>query len=127
MPKLLSHQFLATISYLRVWRVRRAMHWIVCAIVMLPTISPAWADQVERGRALAERLCAECHLNPGQGEKQGEMGIPGFVAVAKRPNQTIDNIVRWLQSAPPMMPDHHLTRDEMEVLADFIMSLRGGQ
>ncbi|MGE0382160.1 MAG: cytochrome c [Hyphomicrobium sp.] len=94
---------------------------------MPPTISAAWADQVERGRALAERLCAECHLNPGQGEKQGEMGIPGFVAVAKRPNQTIDNIVRWLQSAPPMMPDHHLTRDEMEVLADFIMSLRGGQ
>jgi len=103
------------------------MHWIVCAIAMLPTMSAAWADQVERGRALAERLCAECHLNPGQGEKQGEMGIPGFVAVAKRPNQTIDKIVGWLQSAPPMMPDHHLTRDEMEVLADFIMSLRGGQ
>jgi mono/diheme cytochrome c family protein len=82
------------------------------------------ADEAARGRELAERLCATCHLNPGQGEKTGPAGIPGFQAVARRPNQTREAIVRWLQSVPSVMPNHHLTQDEMEDLAQFILSLR---
>ena len=82
------------------------------------------ADDAARGRALAERLCATCHLNPGQGEKTGPAGIPGFRAVARRPNQTREAIVSWLQSVPTVMPNHHLTQDEMEDLAQFILSLR---
>ncbi|MEW5964903.1 MAG: cytochrome c [Pseudomonadota bacterium] len=84
----------------------------------------AHADDVERGRALAEKLCAVCHLNPGQGEKTGVDEVPGFVAVAKRKSQTFRGIVDWLKSVPPMMPDHHLTQDEMFALAAFILSLR---
>ncbi len=79
---------------------------------------------VAKGRKLANTLCAQCHLNEGQGEKQGPMGVPGFVAVANRPDQTYGGIVRWLKAVPPMMPDHHLTLDEIDQLAAFIMSLR---
>jgi len=32
----------------------------------------------------------------------------------------------WLRSIPPMMPNHHLSQDEMVSLAQFIMSLRDG-
>ncbi len=77
-----------------------------------------------KGAELAHALCAECHLNEGQGEKQGEMGIPGFVAVANRPSQTFDGILAWLKSVPPVMPNHHLTQDEMYALAAYIVSLR---
>lgn len=80
-------------------------------------------DEAALGRTLAERLCARCHLNPGQGEKNGPDGVPGFRAVAKRPHQTFEGVVEWLESKPPMMPDHHLTRDEVFRLAAFIMSL----
>ncbi len=52
------------------------------------------------------------------------MGIPGFGAVANRHGQTQEGIVIWLNSAPPMMPDHKLTQDEMFALAAYIMSLR---
>ena len=81
-------------------------------------------DDVAKGRQLATSLCAQCHLNEGQGEKQGPMGVPGFAAVANRPDQTFGGIVRWLKAVPPMMPDHHLTLDEIDHLAAFIMSLR---
>jgi len=81
-------------------------------------------DDIAKGRQLAQALCAQCHLNEGQGEKQGPMGVPGFVAVANRPDQTFYGIVRWLKAVPPMMPNHHLTQDEMFALAAFIMSLR---
>ena len=93
--------------------------WVAAA----PSPVPA-GDEVAKGRQLAAALCAQCHLNEGQGEKQGPMGVPGFVAVANRPDQTLDGIVAWLKSVPPMMPNHNLTQDEMFALAAYIMSLR---
>jgi mono/diheme cytochrome c family protein len=89
----------------------------------------AWAgaDDVAEGQKLAQTLCADCHLNPGQGEKVGRAGIPGFRAVANRPGQSIEGIVGWLKIAPPMMPNHHLSQEEMFRLAAFILSLREGE
>ncbi len=92
--------------------------------LLLLTPLVAADDEVRKGRDLATRMCAMCHMNPGQGEKLGPEGVPGFAAIANRPDQTAEGIVRWLQSAPPMMPDHKLSRDEAYALAEFILSLR---
>jgi mono/diheme cytochrome c family protein len=105
------------------------MMWFVRAIVPLGMLGFAGTaadagDAAAKGRALAERLCATCHLGPGQGEKHAPGEIPGFNAVARRPGQTVEAIMDWLRSIPPMMPNHHLSQDEMEELAKFIMSLR---
>jgi mono/diheme cytochrome c family protein len=85
----------------------------------------AQSDDIAQGRALAERLCVKCHLNPGQGEKSGPGSIPGFRAVAGRPGQSLHGVVGWLKGIPPMMPNHRLTQDEMFLLAQYILSLRG--
>ena len=96
---------------------------IVAAALWLTAGAALAANEIETGRALAERLCARGHMGPGQGEKHGVNDIPGFVAVAQRRNQTAEGIVAWLRSIPPMMPNHHLTQDEMHSLAAFIMTL----
>jgi mono/diheme cytochrome c family protein len=94
-------------------------------ISVLVIAKPAGAvDGADKGRELAERLCAWCHMAPGQGEKQGTNEIPGFAAVARRRNQSHKGIVDWLGSIPPMMPNHRLSQDEMHVLAAYIMTLR---
>jgi len=104
--------------------MRHPIFAAVGVVLNLAAALPAAADDVAKGAELARALCAECHLNKGQGEKQGAMGIPGFVAVANRPSQTFDGILIWLKSVPPVMPNHHLTQDEMFALAAYIMSLR---
>jgi mono/diheme cytochrome c family protein len=96
---------------------------LTCAGVLLAGW-PAAASEVDKGRQLAEALCARCHMAAGQGEKQGASGVPGFRAVANRAGYTQADIVAWLRSVPPMMPNHHLTQDETTALAAFIMSLR---
>ena len=97
------------------------------SLTLLASSGNAEPGAVTKGRELAERLCATCHMNPGQGEKIGRAGIPGFGAIADRPGQSFEGVVTWLKSAPPMMPNHHLSQDEMFKLADFIMSLRKEQ
>jgi mono/diheme cytochrome c family protein len=95
----------------------------LAAIAAATTPSGA-EDAAAKGRVLAQRLCATCHMGPGQGEKRAQGEIPGFYAVARRPGQTVDAIMDWLRSVPPMMPNHHLSQDEMQELAEFIMSLK---
>ena len=94
-------------------------------LLSLIPLAATKADEVEKGRALAERLCASCHMQPDQGEKRGPSGLPGFSAIASRSGQTHEAIVKWLRSRPSIMPDHHLTWDEADSLAEFIMSLKG--
>jgi mono/diheme cytochrome c family protein len=96
------------------------------ALLSLSAVPANAADEVAKGRELAQRLCATCHMAPGQGEKKSRAEIPGFYAIARRPNQTEQGIIEWLRSVPPMMPNHHLSQDEMVSLAEFIMSLRDG-
>ncbi|MFN3744366.1 MAG: c-type cytochrome [Hyphomicrobiaceae bacterium] len=96
---------------------------VAALMLWLGALSAGASDDIEKGRALAERLCAHCHMVPGQGEKQAANEIPGFAAVARRRNQKPEGIVLWLRSIPPMMPNHHLSQDEMYALAAFIMTL----
>ena len=93
-------------------------------LICLAPLAHASPEDVSKGAELAKALCAECHLNPGQGEKRGPMGVPGFTAVANRPLQTVEGVVGWLRSVPAMMPNHWLTQDEIDALAAYIMSLR---
>lgn len=94
-------------------------------LIFTPSIATTQESRlVVEGLRLANGLCAKCHMNAGQGEKQGPTSIPSFRAVANRPRQSFPDIVRWLKSVPPMMPDHRLAINEIDALAAFIMSLR---
>ncbi|WP_334147071.1 c-type cytochrome [Hyphomicrobium sp.] len=110
-------------SLLALVAVLLGMPVVACAADDVTT-NDVTADDVARGKALAERLCATCHLGPGQGEKRSPSEIPGFRAVAKRPGQSLHGIVGWLKGVPPMMPNHRLTQDEMFLIATYILSLK---
>jgi len=96
----------------------------IALVVGSPTLSAGEAERIAAGRELAESLCAACHMRGNAAEKAAPGTVPAFRAIARRPGQTEDGIVAWLRSTPPMMPNHHLTYDEADKLAAFILSLR---
>ncbi len=85
---------------------------------------PASCQDSDKGRALTQSLCANCHIGVRPGDQIGRSGVPTFSAIANRPEQTFEGVVRWLRSVPSVMPKHHLTQDEILDLAAFVMSLR---
>jgi cytochrome c len=107
-------------------RLYRSLSIILIAAAVPGSAALAGADDIEKGRELAGRLCASRHMQPGQGEKSDHSQIPSFRAVANRPGQSVDGIASWLKIAPPTMPNHHLSQEEKRLLANFIMSLRSG-
>ena len=48
------------------------------SLLVLLVAGVASAQDQEKGRALAVNLCAHCHMNEGQGEKQTPMGGAGL-------------------------------------------------
>ena len=100
--------------------MRRAL--IGVAVLIALGSSEAGAQDAERGRALAERWCADCHVvAPEQGG--GDIG-PAFGTVANRKGQTLGGIMAWLFEPHPPMPDLLLSPAEFRDLAAYIMSLR---
>jgi hypothetical protein len=74
---------------------------------------PASCQDADKGRALMQSLCAKCHIGARPSDQIGRSGVPTFPAIANRPDQTFEGVVRWLQSVPSVMPNHHLTQDEI--------------
>lgn len=99
-------------------KVGAVIFWVVASV------QPCMANLVGEGQLLAKRLCASCHMNEGQGEKSGSMGVPSFQAMANRRNQNHGHIVKWLRTKQSVMPDHKVTWHEADALAAYIMSLR---
>jgi cytochrome c len=109
---------------IRPWCGGAAITTAASLLVASAAAAPAADERIETGRDLATRMCAVCHMNPGQGEKSGPMGVPSFTAIANRRAEDHARIVEWLRSRPAIMPDHNVTWAEADALAAFIMSLR---
>jgi len=96
-------------------------------VVLLATALPARAQETgdaAAGRRIAETWCSTCHV-VGPSVKQGvSNGAPPFPAVAQMKSTTPMSLRVFLQTPHARMPDLHLTRDEIDDLSAYILSLR---
>jgi mono/diheme cytochrome c family protein len=95
----------------------------LCQLIAIA--SPAWAEAGDsaRGRALAERYCARCHsIAPGR--TGGEPGIPSFMRMAADPEQTRASLRQFITLPHFEMPPPVLTREEVDDVIAYILSLR---
>ncbi len=105
------------------------MKRISFAIVLLIAVtSRAGAQQpgdLQKGEALAQSVCAQCHAVHG-----GQMGspdpmAPSFSNVAKWPGMTEMALRAWLQLSHRTMPNIVLNNNETNDVVAYILSLKG--
>ena len=68
------------------------------------------------GKALAERLCTNCHIVNAD--------IPSFKEIGSRPGQTEGTIMAFIVLPKHPMPQIPLTKSELADLSAYILSLR---
>ena len=91
--------------------------------VSLAFVGPAFADDAKDGEALANQLCARCHV------VSHEVG-PAFAEIAKGPHASRDSLRDFLRathadvSHPGAMPAPELSEHQIDALAAYIAGLR---
>jgi cytochrome c len=99
------------------------------ALVLFVTVSvapAAWAaGDPERGRALAVQWCTSCHVVDLEGH--GTDAAPALPTLLGSNLRTPDELRGWLVAPHPPMPDLDLTRQEIEDIVAYLVSLQGKQ
>jgi mono/diheme cytochrome c family protein len=110
-------------------RVRIGIVAILLLSTTMPGASVRQADAQEigdavAGRQLAEGWCGSCHVAGPAAVRGTSNGAPTFTAIARMKSTTPMSLRAFLQTPHARMPDLHLTRDEIDNLAAYILSLR---
>jgi mono/diheme cytochrome c family protein len=89
--------------------------------------SPAFPQQMPNARAgesLARQWCAGCHLVSADQRAPAPDTAPPFASIAARPSATPGALRTLIQMPYPRMPQIALTRNEVEHLIAYIVSLK---
>jgi mono/diheme cytochrome c family protein len=99
----------------------RALHlmvWIVCSSAG----GAAAAQDLDNGRRLSERWCAECHQIGSTTARQNR--APPFAAIAVKDKITAETIATFLLLPHATMPNFPLSRKDAQDVAAFIIAMR---
>ncbi len=84
----------------------------------------AQAQNVEHGRALAERWCSKCHVVSAAARSGQSNGLPSFPALAVRKDMTNDKLKAAMNAQHSRMPDLQIGTRDQDDLAAYILSLK---
>lgn len=99
------------------------LHAILLGASALPSAAQEIGD-LAGGRRLAETWCSTCHVVIPTSQLGTSNGAPTFSAIARMKSTTPLALRAFLQTPHSRMPDLHLTRDEVDDLTTYILSLR---
>ncbi len=93
-------------------------------IASAPVAIAQSAGDADRGRETSERLCASCHNTGESGQSSALDPAPAFAAVAALTSTTSISLNVLLQTPHQRMPSNALTRNEINDIVAYILSLR---
>jgi mono/diheme cytochrome c family protein len=95
---------------------------LLALLLALPAISSA--QDRERGRELAVRWCANCHVVERSATTGRADGLPTFPSIAARPQTTVASLQSFMNAQHGRMPDFQLSVRDRDDLAAYILGLR---
>ena len=101
------------------------MNRVVCGLISLvfagTLATGASAADAAKGKILAQRWCAACHVVASD-QQRANGQAPPFSAVGKTPDLDASKLALFLLVPHPKMPDMGLSRAEAADLAAYIVS-----
>jgi len=105
--------------------ILRMLLLVACAIfVAVGPPSVSFAADAYRGKDVAERWCAGCHVVERDQKSPAIDQAPPFASVGGMPGFDADKLAILLLKPHPNMPKLALSRDEVANLAAYILTLK---
>ena len=110
-------------------RARFILTGVIASVIGAGLLAPAHAAAGDSGdpatgRALAQRWCSSCHIVGPSPQSAAAIGVPTFSAIARMSSTTPTSLRVFLQTTHGGMPDLHMTHDEIDDVAAYILSLK---
>ena len=77
-----------------------------------------------RGHKTAIKLCTGCHIIDKGQTGSTQPGVPSFIYMANKPDQSSDKLANIMIHPFPPMIDTHLTTHEIKDISAYILSLK---
>lgn len=106
---------------MRTFRSSRALAFVSGVVITL-FANGASAQSVSRGRQIAERWCASCHLI-GSRQARASADVPSFHSIARR-ELTDAQLAAFLSTPHPPMPNMSLSRAETLDVLTYLRSTK---
>ena len=98
--------------------------WFCAGLLASGGVRAQEIGDAAKGHKLAENWCSSCHVT-GPTQQQGvSNGAPTFAAIARMKSTTALALHAFLQTPHDRMPDLHLSRDDIDNISAYILSLR---
>ncbi len=97
------------------------MKHLSVAMILGALAAPAWADDAEAGRALAEAWCTACHALDGA--ETASDAAPAFAGIAADPDLSPGQLRARIAAPHPPMPQLDPTEEQLSDLVAYISSL----
>jgi mono/diheme cytochrome c family protein len=97
---------------------------VIGAAVAAQQVHAQEPGDLERGRALAQQVCAECHAVGPADARSPNVLAPRFEAVAATPGMTGAALNAFLHTSHRNMPNLILTADQTNGIIAYILSLK---
>jgi mono/diheme cytochrome c family protein len=90
-------------------------------LALIATASHGYADMM-RGKQLSEALCSRCHSIVA-GKPSPNPKAPSFARSAADPSITVYSLRAFLRTSHSTMPNIILKPDDMDDIAEYLLSL----
>lgn len=104
--------------------MRRLAILMLFASAAMPALAQTEPGDPAAGLRLAATWCANCHQVAPGGPGPSSDAAPAFQAIARMPSTTSMALRAFLQTPHPNMPNYHLTREELDDLVAYLLSLQ---
>jgi mono/diheme cytochrome c family protein len=94
------------------------------ALAAAPALAQPEPGDARAGQRLAVTWCANCHQVAPGGPGPANDAAASFAAIVAMPSTTSMSLRVFLQSPHGNMPDYRLTREQMDDVVAYLLSLR---
>ena len=96
-------------------------------VAVFVAVNPIQARDIANGKVIAQVWCGNCHRVDPADPRGAHDATPSFETIARKKSTTAASLAAFLKTQHGGMPDLTLSRNEIDDVSAYILSLRSAR